>query len=542
MKNILKSSSKLGLIAAVLLLASACGEESTRGDAPVSAGSPLVEIQAIEPGDVCEFGGSLVLNGVDKDKNGELEESEIVSQKEICKSAPTNGGGGGGTNQDPASPLIKTESLAFGDSDCPNGGQRITAGVDLDEDDELTGDEIKSSTLLCTEVGACEGVAPLEIIDAEFEQDYFGQYEIGLEYEIRVELNQSIDKNIVKIQDATGSLGDGSLPYEIDADNDHIAILKWAPSEVGNMPILAMIDDGCSLVASDSQLPYAQKPGVRVRVTAEVKGLLNEGDKTEICWTSRHADSCEFQEFGATVGPVDTEGCMDIELTAAHIAYPAVLMDYKISCTGIDAQNGTGIRSHAAPLYKQPIMSYFFGDQPHNFAAAGEETNLYWETFGMESCSLSDGVAPIAVDHESLNDSDTPYTVTVEETTDFTLSCEDALNNTYEQKVRYLVGPGLMQVSGGLYAPNNAISIVWSSIDVDGTCDVKYTNNGHTLEYNDVVQNQAQIQDGFETRSTNLYKANLDISMFDFSKEELHEVTCYNADKSKSYSLSFIKP
>lgn len=542
MRYIMKTSSKIGLISALLLLAAACGsDEATRSDRAVDV-SPLVEVEEIPAGDECEHGGSLIINGVDKDKDGKLSEDEIVSSKPICKNAPGSGGGGnGGGGQNDGSPLIKTHTLDVGSDECPDGGQLVLAGLDANDDGELSSDEIKSSTALCTEAGACMGALPLELVNAEIEQDPFNQYQVGTEYEIRVELNQAIDPSRVNIQDAAGSLGDGPLEYDIDPENDHIAIVKWTPTQTGNLPLLAMIEDGCSLIASDSQLPYANNPSVQVRVSSEAKGLIHEGDKVEICWISRNADSCEFLEFGMPAGPLDINGCMDIELTSDQINHPSPLMDYNIRCQHTDSDNNTTYSGHSASLYKEPILAYFYGEQPHYFDSEGGDAVLYWDTFGMDSCTLSDGTDTLPVDDVSSIEDNAPYLAEVTVTTDFTLTCEDLLNNTHQLSVRYLVGSGIMALSGSLYAPNQSLSIVWETIGVDGTCDVKYSNNGHTLEYTDVAQGQEQEQNGVLKRYTNLYKQGIDLSPFDFTKEQLHEVTCYNADKTKSYSHSQIK-
>lgn len=535
MHYLTKTSSKFGLIAVLLLLASACGgEENTRdGSENRDTVNPLVEIEEIAAGDECQHGGSLIINGVDKDKDGKLSESEILSTQAICKNAPGSGGGGGGASD--GSPLIQTQTLDAGDENCPHGGQLVIAGLDADEDGNLSGDEIKSTSVFCTEVGACVGVPPLELVSAEIEQDHFGQHEIGQTYEIRVELNQAIDKSRVRIQDAAGSLGDGALDYEVDEDNDHIAILSWTPDEIGNFPILAMIEDGCSLAANHSQLPYVDEPRVQVRVTSEVRGLINEGDKAEICWTSRLADSCAFYEFNTLVGPVEPNGCMELELTPEQIAHPSSIIDYYIRCERTDDEENLTFRQHQALLYKQPILEYFYGEQPLFLEATGGTAKLYWNTFGMDSCTLSDGTDTNPVDAVPADPS-IPHAVDITQSTDFTLTCEDLLNATHHQKVRYLVGPGITSISAALNVQYESISIVWGTVDLDGTCDVTYSNNGATLSFTDVTPGLPNDQNGFMYRFANVFQQNIDTSVFDLSKEQVTEVTCYNADKTESYT------
>ncbi len=540
MQNILKSSSKIGFIAAALLLASACGSEDVRSDVPDSPGSPLVKVEQIAPGSECEHGGSLIINGIDTDKNGELSETEIEKSKtaKICKNAPGNGNGGG---ENTASPLIKSETLAVGDADCPTGGQRVTAGLDINEDNELSATEIKSTTVLCNEVAACNGATPLVLISVKFEKDIFEQYQIGLEYKIRLTFNQAIDKNRVTLQDATGSLGDGPLAYEIDATNDHIAIFKWTPTVDGNPPFLAMIEDGCSMDASAGILPTAYAASAGVHVTSDVNGLRNAGDKAEICWSSRNADKCEFFEFYTLVEEIALEGCREIELTTEHINDLSPTLDYFIRCEGTTANNVTTSSQRGTNIFKQPTLEYFSGNQQLMLKPGNHSVPLYWNSFGMESCTLSDGTTTKPVEDAAPYDLDAGYITEIDKTTTFTMTCEDVLNNTHQHTVRYLVGPGVMDVYGGMYVPNSALTMSWKTIDLDGTCDVKYSNNGVTLEYTGLVADFSQIHLGFGYKNFSLYKENIDISVFDFSKEQVSKVTCHNADNSKSYSLSFTR-
>src|SRR5690606_24390530 len=126
-------------------------------------------------------------------------------------------------------------------------------------------------------------------------------------------------------------------------------------------------------------------------------------------------------------------------------------------------------RQHQALLYKQPILEYFYGEQPLYLDAAGGTARLYWNSFGMDSCTLSDGTDANPVDASPLDPS-VPHAVDITHTTDFTLMCEDLRNNTHKQQIRYLVGPGITSLSGVLNEFNQSLSLVWGTIDIDGTC------------------------------------------------------------------------
>lgn len=80
------------------------------------AGSGIAVRQTeVAPGDECAAGGVQIESGIDENGNGALDDTEVQNSDVVC----------GVPNL-----LFDTESIAEGDAMCPHGGQRIRMGHD----------------------------------------------------------------------------------------------------------------------------------------------------------------------------------------------------------------------------------------------------------------------------------------------------------------------------------------------------------------------------------------------------------------------------
>ncbi len=110
-------------------------------------GTPLIEMRALEAGEECAAGGSVITVGVDADGDGRLSGDEITGSETVCNGADGAEGQHG--------TLTTTTVLAVGDPDCPYGGLRLDAGRDDGTGGGTAGDgllqpgEITSTELVC---------------------------------------------------------------------------------------------------------------------------------------------------------------------------------------------------------------------------------------------------------------------------------------------------------------------------------------------------------------------------------------------------------
>ncbi|MBU1220618.1 VCBS repeat-containing protein [Myxococcota bacterium] len=98
--------------------------------------STLLTSSVEDPGDNCSQGGEKITSGQDTNANGILEESETATTLYIC-----NGTDGTDT-------LTIATSEAPGDN-CSNGGQKIDIGQDLDSDGSLSSTELLRTFYIC---------------------------------------------------------------------------------------------------------------------------------------------------------------------------------------------------------------------------------------------------------------------------------------------------------------------------------------------------------------------------------------------------------
>ncbi|HJL20185.1 MAG TPA: hypothetical protein RMH99_31250, partial [Sandaracinaceae bacterium LLY-WYZ-13_1] len=96
----------------------------------------LVSVDSEPPGENCANGGQRVETGVDDDGDGVLAEAEVDSTTYLCE--PMEG----------ATSLVAVSTEAPG-AECAEGGQRIDAGVDDDDDGTLDPEEVDSTTYVC---------------------------------------------------------------------------------------------------------------------------------------------------------------------------------------------------------------------------------------------------------------------------------------------------------------------------------------------------------------------------------------------------------
>jgi hypothetical protein len=96
--------------------------------------SSYLMISEISDGIECENGGVEVKMGTDSNHNGNLDDSEVVSTQFVCHGI------------DGVTSLVTTSEA---DTDCPNGGTRIDVGLDSDGDGILDDGEINSTRFIC---------------------------------------------------------------------------------------------------------------------------------------------------------------------------------------------------------------------------------------------------------------------------------------------------------------------------------------------------------------------------------------------------------
>lgn len=482
MNYLVRNSIKLSLIASALLVFSACGSDEPGNSNSPKIIKPLFDQQPIEAGDVCEFGGTMVRGGLDKDDDGELSDDEVTSKTPVCLTEDEASAG--------PSLLVKTEILEVGDADCADGGKRVHVGYDLDGDGQLSAEEIADektkTTELCNSgpIDACVGADQLEIVSIALQEDLFGYHEVDRPYEVRIEFNHEIDTASLELKDILKTLGEDALAYSVDPNNPKVAILVFeadAPANAYAMAISA--NDGCTTGSGGLLTPQFHSKAPRLDVSYDADGFTAAGDKVKLCYETRSADQCTTTIRSVIDSAAPTSGCIEITADAADITAEAVPV--KIVCK--DTQKpGVPAVQHQKMLPTVPTLFSFNSREFPGLSSAGE-INLYWESFRMESCKLSDGTTSADVPVNK-----TSHTVEVEETTEFVLSCEDADGNQHSQTRRITVGPGILRFDAFMTqrAPGFPLQFnaSWESSLLYGTCDVKFEYASTVVTTNNIVQ------------------------------------------------------
>ena len=114
----------------------------------------LVSLVSEPAGTNCTYGGKKVSAGLDSDSNGILDNAEIASSDYICNGADGTDGAGGpsgidgsdGTNGLNSLSVIETEASG---TNCAAGGLKVTSGLDKNADNILEFGEVTTTTYVC---------------------------------------------------------------------------------------------------------------------------------------------------------------------------------------------------------------------------------------------------------------------------------------------------------------------------------------------------------------------------------------------------------
>lgn len=119
----------------------------------------LIELSPIQAGSICTNGGTLLSVGADLNNDGSLDQNEISDQKTLCNAIDGSDGQNGENGNDGIDGLSYLIDLSPEDSgaNCNNGGVRIDAGPDSNDDGVLSPQEIESTAYVCNGQNGSDG-------------------------------------------------------------------------------------------------------------------------------------------------------------------------------------------------------------------------------------------------------------------------------------------------------------------------------------------------------------------------------------------------
>ena len=144
-----------GLSSALLLVG--CGiRTGANGSDGADGSDALLQTSAEAAGENCAGGGTRVQYGQDLNGDGRLDLAEelegtffVCDGAEGVKGLDGRAGAAGPVGADGKSAQARTEAILPGDETCPNGGTRISVGIDDDGDGLLGAGEADTTTLVC---------------------------------------------------------------------------------------------------------------------------------------------------------------------------------------------------------------------------------------------------------------------------------------------------------------------------------------------------------------------------------------------------------
>jgi hypothetical protein len=118
-------------------------------------GAPtLVNTTVLDTGEECDFGGIRIDSGVDRDRDGSLDEGEVDSTESVCNGASRTA-------------VLSAVSYEPPGSHCVAGGVRIDSGEDADGNSRLDDSETASTSYVCNGESGDPSSSPLTEVSAE---------------------------------------------------------------------------------------------------------------------------------------------------------------------------------------------------------------------------------------------------------------------------------------------------------------------------------------------------------------------------------------
>lgn len=134
------------------------GTNGTNGAAGANGLNSLITLTAEPAGLNCPAGGNKVVSGLDGNRNGILDASEVTNTSYICSGANGSNGTDGTDGQDGTSALITSVDLPAGDGHCAYGGTEVVSGADTDSSGLLLNPDGSLNTTNVTKVSyVCHG-------------------------------------------------------------------------------------------------------------------------------------------------------------------------------------------------------------------------------------------------------------------------------------------------------------------------------------------------------------------------------------------------
>lgn len=141
------------------------GKDGARGSNGQDAKPVLVKTTPEPAGLNCPSGGSRIDSGIDANLSGVLDPAEFQTVSYVCNGEDGADGQDGTNGQDGADgqdgsdgllALVQTTAISSG-AECPSGGVRIDAGIDINESGSLDAAEIQQTSFVCNGSDGADG-------------------------------------------------------------------------------------------------------------------------------------------------------------------------------------------------------------------------------------------------------------------------------------------------------------------------------------------------------------------------------------------------
>lgn len=354
----------------------------------------IKDTQVEPPGPNCEFGGHVVLSGIDANEDGKLSASEIDKKEYQCNADP--GGSNTGTER-----LNKEYNEPPGEN-CEFGGIVKVTGIDKNEDGELSNSEIDGRTYVCdTDTPVSDAIRLNDAIPEpaspncpysgtalrtgldENDDGVLQADEVdGISYICNTVGSPSpflIDVEVLAVGDAQCAHGGTVTHSGIDADENGVLDVSERDDSLVHCTAAPGVCNGVAPLSVEFMAPEVDPFGYYLQgETYEVRVTLSRAvDADSLVVVQSGTDFTPAADFSADIDPSDPKVLLVNYIATPTGAYPATLLiadECGLTAGSVDLGSG-------APVTSQVIVTVT--DFP---IAAGDTIEYCWESRNADTC------------------------------------------------------------------------------------------------------------------------------------------------------------
>jgi len=196
----------------VIIIATFLG--GCKKEAGSSGFNSLINIIPLSAGNTCPTGGVKIETGLDANRNGMLDPSEVTNSENLCN---------GGTGVNGHNSLIRTSTISS-NGICQSGGLQIQSGIDVNDNGVLEDSEVSQTQFVCNGVNGIYDHQIAILVGYGFASNQITPYIYeGTPIKFNIANFPGVDSAIFVVRDAFTENSSSKINFKLYNSTDNIA-------------------------------------------------------------------------------------------------------------------------------------------------------------------------------------------------------------------------------------------------------------------------------------------------------------------------------